>query len=47
VTKVRGEIFYRLNRELGLSFAEIARHLGVGTSAIGLAFGRMEADNRK
>jgi DNA-binding MarR family transcriptional regulator len=31
-----------LSRELGLSLAEIARQLGVGTSAIGMVIGRME-----
>lgn len=47
VTKVRAEIAYRLNRELGLSLAEIARQLGVGTSAIGMALGRIaEQDAR-
>lgn len=47
VTKVRGEIAYRLSRELGLSLAEIARQLGVGTSAIGMAIGRMETEKEK
>ena len=44
VTKVRGQIAYRLSRELGLSLAEIARQLGVGTSAIGMALGKRETE---
>jgi len=46
-TKVRGEIAYRLSRELRLSLAEIARQLGVGTSAIGMVIGRMETEKEK
>lgn len=47
VTKVRREIAYRLSREMGLSLAEIARQLGVGTSAIGMAMVRMESEKLK
>jgi len=42
VARVRGKIAYHLSKNLGISMAEIARHLGVGTSAIGMAIGRIE-----
>jgi putative transposase len=42
VSKVRGKIGYYLNRELGLSLAEIARNLGVGTSAVAMAIRKLE-----
>lgn len=42
VTRVRGKIAYYLSKEVGISMAEIARHLGVGTSAIGMTIGRKE-----
>lgn len=32
---------------MGLSMAEIARNLGVGTSAIGMAIGRMKDGEKK
>lgn len=47
VTKVRGEIAYLLSREFGLSLAEIARQLGVCTSAIGMAIERKEPTKEK
>ena len=47
VTKVRGEVASYLNKEMGLSMAEIARNLGVGTSAIGMAIGRMKDGEKK
>ena len=37
ISEVRAKIAYWLNREMGLSMAEIARNLGVGTSAIAMA----------
>jgi hypothetical protein len=43
VTRVRRKIAYYLSKEAGISMAEIARHLGVGTSAIGMAIGKIEA----
>ena len=42
VSLVRAEVAYRGVNELGLSAAEIARHLGVATSSITRAIGRME-----
>jgi REP element-mobilizing transposase RayT len=42
VSEVRAEIAYHLSREMGLSLAEIARHLGVGTSAIAMAIRKKE-----
>ena len=47
VTKVRGEVAFYLTKEMGLSMAEIARNLGVGTSAIGMAIGRMKDEEKK
>jgi len=40
VSQVRGEIAFYLSREVGISMAEIARRLGVGTSAIAMAIRR-------
>jgi len=40
VTEVRTEIACYLSREMGISMAEIARRLGVGTSAIAMAIRR-------
>ena len=37
ITEVRARIAYWLSREMGISMAEIARNLGVGTSAIAMA----------
>ncbi len=36
VAEVRAKVGYGLNREMGISIAEIARHLGVGASAIAM-----------
>ncbi len=43
VSHLRADIAYRLNRDLGISMAEIARNLGVSTPAIIKAIQRMEA----
>ena len=40
VSEVRARISCSLNREIGISMAEIARRLGVGTSAIAMAIRR-------
>ena len=40
VSEVRGKIALFLSREMGISMAEIARNLGVGTSAIAMAIRR-------
>ena len=42
VAEVRAKVAYRLNREMGISMAEIARHLGVGTSAVAMAIRKEE-----
>ena len=42
VTRVRSKIAWRLSREYGIPLAEIARDLGVCTSAIGKAVRKME-----
>jgi putative transposase len=42
VSEVRTKIAYYLNREMGISMAEIARNLGVSTSAIAMAIRRDE-----
>jgi hypothetical protein len=42
VSGVRRKIAYCLSRELGLSSAEIARHLGVGTSAVAMSIRKLE-----
>jgi REP element-mobilizing transposase RayT len=44
VSKVRARIAYYLNRQMGISFAEIARNLGVGTSAIAMAIRKEDHD---
>jgi putative transposase len=43
VSQVRTEIACLLSREMGMPMAEIARRLGVGTSAIAMAIGRKYA----
>jgi len=43
ISEERGRIAYCLNREIGLSMAETARRLGVGTSAIGMAIKRRDS----
>lgn len=42
MSEVRAKIAYHLSREMGLSLAEIARHLGVGTSAVAMAIRKKE-----
>ncbi len=42
VSRVRGRIALFLCREMGIPMAEIARQVGVGTSAIGMAIRREE-----
>jgi DNA-binding MarR family transcriptional regulator len=46
VSKLRREICFFLNRELGISMAEIARHVGVGTTAVAMAIKGMEASSK-
>jgi REP element-mobilizing transposase RayT len=47
VSKVRGKIAYYLSQEMGISMAEIARHLGVCTSAIAKAVKNLESVEKK
>jgi transposase-like protein len=47
VSKVRTEIACYLNREIGISMAEIARRLGVGTSAIAMTIKRRISEGEK
>ena len=42
VAEVRAKAACRLNREMGISMAEIARYLGVGASAIAMAIRKEE-----
>jgi hypothetical protein len=42
VAEARAKVGYRLNREMGISMAEIARQLGVGASAIAMAIRKEE-----
>jgi putative transposase len=46
ISEVRARIAYYLSREVGISMAEIARNLGVGTSAIAMAIKKEESSNR-
>lgn len=46
VSKVRKEICFYLNRELGISMAEIARLVGVGTTGVAMAIKGIEAANK-
>jgi REP element-mobilizing transposase RayT len=46
ISRVRAKIAYYLSREMGISMAEIARNLGVGTSAIAMAIKNEESSNR-
>jgi len=46
-SRVRAKISYFLSQELGVSRAEIARQLGVCTSAIAKAIQNMEAEGNK
>jgi putative transposase len=43
VSELRKELCYFLYRDLGLSMAEIARHVGVGTTGVAMAIKRMES----
>jgi len=45
VSEVRGRIAWCLNREMGISMAEVARRLGVGTSAVGMVIKRKSSRN--
>jgi len=47
VSEVRAAIAYRSKEELGLSCAEIARHLGVNTSSINRALMKMDQLSKK
>ena len=46
-SKVRAKISYRLSREFGVSQAEIARQLGVCTSAVAKAIERITVEGNK
>jgi putative transposase len=46
VSELRKEICFYLNRELGISMAEIARLVGVGTTGVAMAIKGMEAANK-
>jgi hypothetical protein len=46
VAKARARIAFQLNRDGGISLAEIARNLGVSTSAIANAIQKLEADQK-
>ncbi len=47
VSEARAAIAYRSKEELGISGAEIARHLGVNTSSINRALAKMDEFIRK
>lgn len=47
VSRLRGRISYRLNREMGIPMAQIARHVGVCTSAVAKAIYTIESEERK
>ena len=47
VSEVRSEIACYLSREMGISMAEIARRLGVGTSAIAMEIRRRDSEGQK
>jgi hypothetical protein len=46
VAKARAKIAFQLSRDWGISLAEIARNLGVSTSAIANAIRKMEAEQK-
>jgi predicted transcriptional regulator len=46
ISEVRGKIACYLSREMGMSMAEIARNLGVGTSAVAIAIKKEESGPR-
>ncbi len=41
VSEIREKIGYYLNRELGFPLAEVARNLGVSTSAVAMAIQKL------
>jgi len=47
VSEVRTKISYQLSHEMGVPFAEIARHVGVCTSAVAKAVQSLESENEK
>ena len=47
VSSVRAKVAWQLNREYGIPMAEIARHVGVCTSAIANALRKIEMENKK
>jgi hypothetical protein len=47
VSRVRAKVAWELNRQYGISMAEIARHVGVCTSAIANALRKIEVGNNK
>ena len=47
VSRVRGKVAWQLNREYAIPMAEIARHVGVCTSAISNAIRKIEIKNGK
>jgi len=47
VSQARAGISYQLSRELGIPAAEIARHLGVCTSAVVKAIQKLESQREK
>jgi len=47
VSKVRGRIAYYLSQDMAIPMAEIARHLGVCTSAIAKAVKKLESEYKK
>ena len=47
VAEVRAKVAYGMNREMRISMAEIARHLGVGASAIAMGIRKEEPGNRE
>jgi len=47
VSEVRARIAYQLNHEMGVPLAEIARHVGVCTSAVAKAIENIDSQNAK
>ncbi|MGC8810168.1 MAG: hypothetical protein ACP5Q3_07955, partial [bacterium] len=47
VSRVRSRIAYQLNRDFGITMAEIARNVGVCTTAVIKAVKKMEAQEKK
>ena len=46
ISEARARIAYYLSREMGICMAEIARNLGVGTSAVAMAIKKEESSSR-